>query len=78
MAQRKKKCPICGKPWTFRLKVVYDLDGKPLYCRHDENAGDLLRFDLTDQRIIKQLKRDEVLVKGSDGISRICKISKKK
>lgn len=69
-------CKLCGQPYDFRLEMGEDSISRK-WCRHDENSKEV-HFGLTEQRIIKNLPKGQVLVKGSDGFSRICDVTKKK
>ena len=66
---RKKICPVCGKPYKYRIKVFYNSDGTKT-CYHDDEVYSEPHFNLTDQRIIRNLKPNQVLAKQK-GISYI-------
>jgi len=72
----KNICSYCGKPFDFSLKIHYDNRGKPLGCEHD-GVFYTLTFDTNDRKIISKLPANRMLVKGSDGVSRICEKRKK-
>jgi len=67
----KNICSFCKKSFDFSLRVHYDDNGKPLGCDHD-GVFYTLRFDDNDKKIISKLPPNKMLIKGSDGISRIC------
>ena len=64
---RKKICPVCGKSYEYSLKIIYNPDGTKI-CYHDDEVYNKPHFNLTDQRIIRNLKPNQVLAK-KDGIS---------
>ena len=64
------KCSVCGLSYLWHLESgVTDTGDK--WCRHDE-ADCNVHFDVHDQKIISKLPPGQVLVKGSDGVSRVC------
>ena len=62
-------CPVCGKPYEYNLKIIYNPDGTKT-CYHDDEVYNKPHFNLTDQRIIRNLKPNQVLAKQK-GVSYI-------
>ena len=67
----KNICSFCGKPFDFSYKVHYDGRGKPMGCEHD-GVFYTLCFNSNDKKIIDRLPPHQMLVKSSDGVSRVC------
>jgi len=75
---KKQICPVCGKEWKYRLKTWTDEDG--WHCLHDDeiHSSFPLYFTGREKKMASNLPKNKVLVKGSDGITRICEVKKKK
>ena len=75
--ERKKICDVCGKPYEFSLRVIYRPDGTK-ECEHDGGVS-LLYFTPREKKLAEKVhKEGKYLVKGSDGIVRICEPVKDK
>jgi len=73
----KKICEVCGKPYDYQLRVYYYPDGTK-ECEHDGRRSSLY-FTETEKKLAENLrKKGKYLVKGSDGITRICEPIKDK
>ncbi len=68
-------CEFCDKHYDYQIKIEYE-GGKPVACWHDGRFVQSLYFSKHDKKIIGKLPKDKVLVKGSDGVSRICDVKK--
>lgn len=73
---KRKVCDVCGKKYLHALRWGYGDKGKK-WCLHD-NPSKVDPTKLTAgerKRVADKLKPNEVAVKGSDGIIRICERS---
>lgn len=75
---KEQICPVCGKKWAYRLRTWKDKDR--WHCQHDDEVVREfpLYFSRYEKKMAGNLPRGKVLVKGSDGISRICDVKSKK
>ncbi len=75
--KKMKLCEVCGKPYEYQLKIRYLPNGKK-ECRHDGDFyWDSLVFSKYEKKLIEKYhKQGKVLVKGSDGLTRVCDIIK--
>uniref|UniRef100_A0A7C3WM81 Uncharacterized protein n=1 Tax=Dictyoglomus turgidum TaxID=513050 RepID=A0A7C3WM81_9BACT len=70
-------CPVCGKPYEFSLRIFYNPDGTKS-CEHDFNDVSL-SFTPREKKLAEKVRKEgKYLVKGSDGITRICEPLKDK
>jgi hypothetical protein len=68
---KKNICPVCGKPYDYQLRITYLPDGTK-ECEHDSSRS-LLYFTEREKKLAEKMrKQGKYLVKGSDGIVRIC------
>ena len=65
----KNICPVCGEEYEFKLRTKI-VDGEKK-CVHDDRQYEI-RLSDHEKKIAKNLPPHKVLVKGSDGVSRIC------
>ena len=56
---KNKICPVCGKPYEFKLEVFYE-NGKPVSCLHDTRVP----FVSEDAKQKKKLIKREALLKA--------------
>lgn len=79
LGKKRNICSVCGKPYDYQVRVHHNPDGTKI-CLHDGEfplGGPGLSFSRHDKKIISKLPKSKVLVKGADGVSRICDVAKK-
>lgn len=72
---RKKVCDVCGKKYEFSLRVLYEKGER--FCIHDQSSSkDPTQLTSSEKsRVASKLKPNEMAIKGTDGIIRICERS---
>lgn len=75
--KRKKICSLCGKSYEYKCRVDYLPNGKK-ECYHDgEFQSDTLKFSQHEKKLAEKYhKQGKVLVKGDDGLTRVCDVAR--
>jgi hypothetical protein len=71
---KKNICNLCGKEYEYAVTVRINPDGKKI-CIHD-NISDETYFSSHEKKIKSKLPKGQKLIRGKDGISRVCEITK--
>jgi hypothetical protein len=66
----KNICSLCGKEYDFSVSVKIDENGVKT-CIHDRLSPDKF-FSEHEKKIKQKLPKGQKMIKGKDGISRIC------
>jgi len=71
---KKNICSLCGKEYDFAVSVRINPDGSKI-CIHDRVSKETY-FSSHEKNIKNKLSRNEKLIRGKDGISRVCEVTK--
>ena len=71
---KKNICSLCGKEYDYAITIRFNPDGTKT-CIHD-NISSETYFSNHEKKIKEKLPKNQKMVKGKDGISRVCEITK--